>query len=72
MAIKQMIECVVCGKTAVEMCAGDGFMGWGALQGIALDAEINPDLCPTHLSAMAELLEGLTLSPDVLRERGGL
>lgn len=33
---------------------GDGFPGWGALQGISIDSHDNPSLCPEHLAKIAD------------------
>ena len=59
MAIRQVIQCSVCGKELSEEQAGDGFVGWGALQGIEMDGEANPTLCPDHLREIATLLDNI-------------
>jgi len=57
MSIKQIIQCSVCGKEEIEKETGAGFTGWGALQGISLDGEDNPTLCPIHLKSQAKSLD---------------
>ncbi len=64
MSIKQMIKCSVCDTQEIEEVSGMGFSGWGALQGIALDGEENPTLCPLHLGVLANVL-------DTLKAKGG-
>ena len=57
MSIKQIIKCSVCSKEEIEKETGEGFTGWGALQGISLNGEDNPTLCPDHLGLMADQLD---------------
>lgn len=57
MSIRQIIKCSVCGKEQTEEKAGDGFIGWGALQGVSLNGEENPTICPAHLGVLAEYLD---------------
>lgn len=53
------IQCDVCGEECTEKNENDGWPGWGALQGIALDGRANPSLCPKHLAAAATFLDDL-------------
>ena len=47
------VVCGVCGTSHTETLPGEGWPGWGQLQGIVLDGDENPYLCPTHLSDIA-------------------
>lgn len=57
MAIVRTIECCICGERYTEKNAGEGFPGWGAIQGIILNGEANPDLCPDHLTKVANFID---------------
>jgi len=57
MAIKRTIQCDVCGEQAEEQVANDGWLGWGALNGIALNGVPNPSLCPACLSEVANFVD---------------
>jgi hypothetical protein len=61
MTIRRQIECDIPGCTAkfIETSPGEGWTGWGALQGISLNGKDNPCLCPDHLKAAAEFTSGL-------------
>lgn len=56
MSVIKTIRCDVCKKTEQEKEPNAGWPGWGALQGINLNGVDNPNLCPTHLGHVAELL----------------
>jgi hypothetical protein len=55
--ILRTITCDVCGNSATETTPGEGWPGWGALQGIKLNGVDNPNLCPKHLAAAANALD---------------
>lgn len=57
--ILRTITCEVCGQTYTEEAHGNGFPGWGALQGITLDGVDNPTLCPAHKAVLADCLDQL-------------
>lgn len=57
MSLKSIIECSVCKKTKVEATAGEGFYGWGSLQGVEMNGEVDPMLCPIHLAQVANHLD---------------
>ena len=59
MAIIRTIQCAVCKTSEVEKKHGDGFHGWGSLEGIELDGEANPTLCQRHLAHVADYLDKL-------------
>jgi len=71
-AIRQVISCCVCGKEEKEKSMGDGFVGWGTLQGIALNGEPNPNMCPEHLEQLATALDVIAGDPQHIKNRGGL
>lgn len=48
-----------CLSSYTEKKPGDGFPGWGQLNGICLDGNDNPCLCPDHLTRMAEYADKL-------------
>lgn len=56
-----------CGSRHEEINAGDGFSGWGQLQGIILNGVPNPLLCPIHLSLTASFVDNLR-GEDVLHK----
>ena len=57
--IIRTIKCAVCGKEEREQKGQNGFPNWGSLNGIALDGEPNPTLCPEHLSMTAQFVDAL-------------
>lgn len=57
--ILQYIKCDVCGKEARETKFGEGFKGWGGLNGITLNEIQNPCLCPEHLREAANYIDTL-------------
>lgn len=57
--IKRIIKCDICGLEMEEPVAGAGWPGWGGLNGIAMDGVSNPNLCPEHLAATADFVDGL-------------
>lgn len=57
MAIIRTINCGACGYSDTELEANAGFIGWGALQGIELNGEANPTLCPACLNMAADVLD---------------
>lgn len=59
MAILQVIKCDVCGNEHREKSHGEGFKGWGMLNGITLDGIPNPALCPEHLAKVANYVDTL-------------
>lgn len=42
-----------------ERTFGDGWNGWGSLQGISFNGKDNPDLCPYHLEKVADFIDQL-------------
>lgn len=59
--IVRTIKCAVCGHTQTEAKPDKGWPGWGQLKGGALDGERDPHLCPEHLRAAGEFIDGLKL-----------
>jgi hypothetical protein len=57
--MRRIIVCDVCNKMVTEDNEGEGFPGWGALQGIKLEGVANPNLCPEHLKIVADLVAKL-------------
>jgi len=57
--ILKTVTCDICGEDYQELRSGDGFPGWGQLQGIALDGIDNPYFCPTHLAVVANFVSNL-------------
>lgn len=57
--IKRTVVCGICGIAYTEQSNGEGFPNWGQLQGIVLDGDENPYLCPQHLAFTAEGLDRL-------------
>ncbi len=57
--ILRTIKCDVCGTEFTEPKDNDGFAGWGAIMGIALNGVANPNLCPEHLAAVADFVDSL-------------
>ena len=51
------VVCSVCKKTYTEPKHGLGFPGWGSLNGISLDGDDNPMLCPEHLNKVADFVD---------------
>lgn len=60
MAVLRTIKCDVkdCENQYTEPSEGEGWKGWGALQGIALDGVPNPALCPDCLEKVANFIDG--------------
>lgn len=52
MAILQTIRCDICDEHAVEKSHGDGFVGWGTVQGFKLNDTPHPCLCPRCLAEL--------------------
>ena len=48
-----------CAAKHTEATPGDGFPGWGQLNGIVLNKAENPCLCPEHLAAIATFVDEL-------------
>lgn len=59
MAITRTIECDICPAMEVEKVANEGWAGWGALNGVAIDGKANPTLCPTCLSKVAAFTDAM-------------
>ena len=57
--IKRTIQCDVCGFQETESQANAGWPNWGQLNGIELNGNENPYLCPTHLSETADFVDSL-------------
>lgn len=74
---KRIMKCDICEIENTETGFGTGFPGWGSIWGITrtdsksktndMPAEPRIDLCPTHLSQIAQFLT--TLEKDIERER---
>jgi len=58
--ILRMIKCDICGREEREAQPNEGWPGWGALQGVALNGVNNPSICPAHLATVAEFVDSLT------------
>ena len=54
--IIRVFKCNICGIEHRDE-NGDGANGWGSLQGIVLDGEANPILCPEHLGRLADFTD---------------
>ncbi len=59
MAIQRTIFCAVCKKGEQEKERDGGFKDWGKLDGIILNGEVNPTICPRHLAHVADYLDKL-------------
>jgi len=59
MPMLRTIVCDICGKRETEIAFGNGFIGWGAFQGIKLDGVDNPSLCPEHKAEIANFVDEL-------------
>lgn len=57
--INRTIICDVCGKQQTEKTPGEGWRGWGHVNGVILDGVETPSLCPTHLAKVMEYIEEL-------------
>ena len=57
MTIKRTISCNVCGSTAEEVSPEQGWPGWGAIHGVALNGVTNPNLCPLCLVKVMEFID---------------
>ncbi len=57
MSILRTVCCDVCPTTFTEPVEGDGFAGWGNLQGINFNGAINPWLCHSCLSEVADAMD---------------
>jgi hypothetical protein len=57
MAIERTIVCDVCGAAEKEPERDSGFVGWGAVQGVALNEMPNPTVCPLCMRAVMQALE---------------
>lgn len=57
----RLITCDIVGCNArhEEKTPGEGFPMWGQIHGIVLNGVPNPQLCPTHLSKLAEIADQL-------------
>lgn len=58
MAIIRTINCAVCGKTEVEKEQNIGWPGWSCIQGVALNNEANPNLCPDCTARVMQFIDG--------------
>lgn len=61
------IQCGVCGATHTEPKPGEGWLGWGQFQGINLNGDENPYLCPTHLAVVADFVSKLADKKEVVK-----
>lgn len=61
MALLKTIQCDIqgCKTSCTEPKPGDGWVGWGQLQGIILNGNENPYLCPEHLGRVADFADSL-------------
>jgi len=57
--ILRTVRCSICGNEYTEPKPNEGWQDWGALQGIILDGDENPMLCPTHLADVANYVDKL-------------
>lgn len=46
-----------CDSTYTENSEGEGFPGWGQLNGVSLDGAENPHLCPICLSKTCDFID---------------
>lgn len=53
------VICAVCGKERQERNYGEGWPGWGQLNGIILNGDENPYLCEDHLAMTANFVDSL-------------
>jgi rubrerythrin len=44
--IIKTINCAICGKTETETEPNAGWIGWSCFQGVELNGEPNPNICP--------------------------
>ncbi|MDX1351548.1 MAG: hypothetical protein R3254_00950 [Thiomicrorhabdus sp.] len=72
MAILRIAKCSVCGKEEKENGFGDGWQGWGALKGIALDGDGDVMLCPAHLTATADYVDSMKQVIDKMGDCDGI
>lgn len=56
--------CDVCGCEQKEQASNQGWAGWGALHGVALDGVANPSLCPACLTKVAKFIDGVKHGMD--------
>lgn len=66
MPMVRTIVCDVCGLEEAETVYGNGFNGWGAFQGIALDGVDNPSLCPQHKAEVANFIDQLKVNLNAM------
>jgi hypothetical protein len=57
MTIERRIVCDVCKTAQVQVIEGEGFKGWGAVQGVNFNGVDNPTLCPDHLKVVMDTLD---------------
>lgn len=62
--ILRTIKCALCPTTETEPEENAGWKGWGAIQGIVLDGEPNPHVCPVCLGKVAEFADGVKHGMD--------
>lgn len=59
MTMLRKVYCDCCDASHEESVPGDGFPGWGQLNGIVLDGSENPYLCPSCLAVVADFTDRL-------------
>jgi len=59
--IKRTICCSVkgCKETATEKTHGEGWSGWLMLQGVTLNDDTAPSLCPHHMAMTMDFIDSL-------------
>lgn len=63
--IKRTIVCAVCNAELTETNFGDGFPNWGSIGGIKLNDDPAPNLCPKHLTVVADFIDKLAKANNI-------
>ena len=58
--IIRLAKCCVCGKQEAERSYGAGWPAWAQFNGITMNGDENPMLCPKHMRMVADYIDDLS------------
>ncbi len=57
MTFKRTVTCGICGIEHTEPEPNYGFKDWGCIEGVELNEQANPMLCPAHLKKVMDFID---------------
>ena len=55
--IIRTINCAMCNKTETEKEVNEGWIGWTCIQGVELNGEHNPNICPACTNKVMQFID---------------